>query len=421
MRVLHIADVHLDTPFPGRTEALRRRLKEASRAAFRSAVDLAISESVDVVVIAGDLFDGSRLSFDTERFLLEQMQRLRHASIQVVYATGNHDSAGTALRAHELPWPSNVVVASSHGPRRVPIPGPDGTTVGFVSAVGHETARETRDLSILFPEPQEGLPELAVLHTQVHRAEASERHDAYAPSSIERLRSAGYDAWALGHVHRRQTLERAPLISYSGNPQGRTFNETGPKGVQIIDLSERTLPVTHFHETGSVRFEIMQVRDLEGCTTLDRLVAEVARAWRRARAGEPGKPETEWVVRVELAGPCPLAPELAEPEDVKVLSEEIQASLGVLWVEVWARATHPVLALEEHLGRQDVLGEALRLIEHVRSGDETLDALDPGELAGIDRTDPGGRASYLRGLLDDGQVELLGRMLRDASSGGGAS
>ncbi len=76
MRFLHVADVHLDTSFAGRSEAVRRRLREASREAFRRAVDVALQEEVDAVLIAGDLFDGDRLSFETERFLLEQVGRL---------------------------------------------------------------------------------------------------------------------------------------------------------------------------------------------------------------------------------------------------------------------------------------------------------------------------------------------------------
>ena len=65
MRFLHVADVHLDTSFSGRSEAVRRRLRDASREAFRRAVDLAIREDVHAFLIAGDLFDGERLSFQT--------------------------------------------------------------------------------------------------------------------------------------------------------------------------------------------------------------------------------------------------------------------------------------------------------------------------------------------------------------------
>lgn len=148
MRVLHIADVHLDTPFPGRTESVRQRLQEASREALHRCFALAKRERVDVVVIAGDLFDGSRLSFGTERFLVDEMHGLDQAGIAVVYATGNHDSVGDGGRSSELEWPPNVTLAAGLPPTRVAIRGREGEVLGHVTAAGHGTSREMRDLSV---------------------------------------------------------------------------------------------------------------------------------------------------------------------------------------------------------------------------------------------------------------------------------
>jgi len=63
MRFIHIADVHLDTAFAGRSEDMRNRLRQASRDALARCVDLAVAAKVDAVLIAGDLFACSRLSF----------------------------------------------------------------------------------------------------------------------------------------------------------------------------------------------------------------------------------------------------------------------------------------------------------------------------------------------------------------------
>ena len=57
MRFVHVADVHLDTSFSGRSETVRNRLREASREAFRRAVDLAVREDAHAFLVAGDLFD----------------------------------------------------------------------------------------------------------------------------------------------------------------------------------------------------------------------------------------------------------------------------------------------------------------------------------------------------------------------------
>ncbi len=147
MRFIHIADVHLDTAFAGRSDGMRNRLRHAAREAFARCVDTAVGEQVDAVLIAGDLFDGGSLSFESERFLLTQLGRLSEVDIQVVYATGNHDP-GQGLRANGLDWPGNVTVIPGPDPVTVPVKGRAEDIVGHVTGAGHADARETADLSL---------------------------------------------------------------------------------------------------------------------------------------------------------------------------------------------------------------------------------------------------------------------------------
>ena len=419
MRLVHTADVHLDTPFPGRTEELRARLQAASRAAFRSVVQLALDERADALVIAGDLFDGERLSFSTERFLADEITRLGQAGVTVVYATGNHDAASVQPRTGVLDWPDNVALAAGPTPQRFPIFGDDERVAGYVTAIGHENPQVTDDLSLRLERRPSALPEVAVLHTQVHRARGSNRHEPYAPSELAHLMRAGYDYWALGHVHQRQTLWTDPLVCYSGNPQGRNFNETGPRGCLFVDLRDRSAPLRTFHETASVRFEILRVDGLDGLATLDALVRRVAQVWEGERSADPGASRTDWVVRVELEGPSPLAGALRDPEERATLSEEIGVAIDACWVEVWGQHTHAPVDIGAHSARDDALGEALRLIERLQDGAEPIEeVIDLAELAGVDAsagTDP---TAYARELLDGLPAEALTRLLDPATQEG---
>lgn len=54
-------------------------------------------------------------------------------------------------------------------------------------------------------------------------------HAAYAPCSLEDLRSKHYDYWALGHVHEHEVVSEDPYVVFPGNTQGRTIREAGPK------------------------------------------------------------------------------------------------------------------------------------------------------------------------------------------------
>lgn len=415
MRFLHLADVHLDTSFSGRSEPVRRRLREASRQAFGRAVDLAIREDVHAVLVAGDLFDGDRLSFQTERFLLDQARRLEEHGITVVYATGNHDPGSGAEGPRSLAWPTNVRVASDATPKRVTVHDRDGRPVGVVTAAGHATARVKDDLSRLLPSPpvrtQNTLPEVALLHTQVHSSLGAEAHHAYAPSELAFLRRAGFDYWALGHVHIQQRLCEDPPIVYAGILQGRTHTDQGARGATLVDLTDRSAPSIVFRPLAPVRWETVRVSGLAEVASLDALERRVEAVWRQAREDDPGAHDTEWMVRAVLEGPCPLWRELRTPEDRAVLSRELAPALGALDVTVVADRVHPVVPVEIHRGRVDVLGESLRLLDEVRTGAHRFDAVDAGALAGAPGEDPAAVDAYVRRLLDDVDGEVVARFL----------
>jgi len=415
MRFVHVADVHLDTSFAGRSESVRQRLRDASREAFRRAVDLAIREDVHAFLIAGDLFDGERLSFRTERFLLEQTARLGDHGITVVYATGNHDPGSPDTGPRSLPWPGNVHVAGDPTPRKVLVSDTSGEPVGYVNAVGHASTRESADLSRLLPRPTGELPEVGLLHTQVHSSLGASDHHSYAPSEVTYLLRAGYDYWALGHVHIRQMIADDPPIWYAGSLQGRTHADRGERGALLVDLSDRDAPAVSFRSLASVRWETVEVGHLDTVTSLDELERHVQIAWASQRTDDPGGNGTEWMARVILSGPCGLWSELRSEEDRVMLARELRDLLGVLEVVVDADGVHPVLDLEEHRTRMDVLGEALRLASTLRAGEGTLGGLDPSDLVGISSDDPAAIDRYVRELLGEIDGELAARLL-DTSS-----
>ncbi len=416
MRFLHVADVHLDTSFAGRTPAVRARLREASREAFRNAVDAAVRDDVHALLIAGDLFDGDRFSFQTERFLLQETERLGDNGITVVYATGNHDPGASDVGPRRMEWPKCVRVVPDATPRRILVHDHSGEAVGYVTAVGHATSRVAEDLSRLLPRPSRELPEVALLHTQVHASIGADEHHPYAPSDLTWLRHAGYDYWALGHVHVRQELSNDPPIWYPGSLQGKSHADQGVRGGLLVDLSDRSAPVVAFRPLAPVRWETVRVGGLDALGTLDELERHVMAAWRSAREGDPGTSATEWMVRVVLEGPSPLWSQLRDVEDQEVLGTELARLIGALDVTVAADAVHPVVPLDEHRPRTDVLGEALRLCGDLRRGESVLAHLEPGALAGLGSSDPAAMHAYVRRLLSDADGEIAAHLLEGPDS-----
>ena len=416
MRFLHAADVHLDSPCSSRSETVRHRLREASRLAFQRLVDLAISERVDAVLIAGDLFDDERLSFQTERFLLEQLNRLDKEGVPVIYATGNHDPGRAGLRSVDLPWPGNVTVARDRTAVRIEVRAADTTTGdgelrGVVTAAGHETAAESDDLSATFPSPEGRVAEVAVLHTQVVDSPGSAAHQRYAPSRLDSLRTSGHDYWALGHVHKRSALCEHPGIHYPGNLQGRTHGERGAKGCLLVEAHPGAPPVMEFKKLAPIQWEDVEIRDPFEATTLDALVETVAEGWEAVIDRETG---TDWIARIRISGATPLWRELSWDEDENHLRDELADRLGLLDLALEIGSVHPLVQAEEHRAREDVLGEALRLVQGVRSG-AVLPGLPRDELIGLD--DPERLQEYVAELLDTGEAEILSRMYKNVGEG----
>jgi DNA repair exonuclease SbcCD nuclease subunit len=389
-----MADAHLDTPFYGREEEMRRKLREATRQAFGAVAGEAINRHVDGLLIAGDLFDNELLSFTTERFLLEQMWRLREARIPVYYATGNHDPGRTNYRARHLGWPDNVHLFTGTTPRTVPV----GET-GWLTAAGHSTAREETDLASRFGPVRGDRPHVALLHTQVMSARGADLHDRYAPCSRSDLEELPFDYWALGHIHVRQRVFDDLPAWYAGNLQGRNPRETGPKGALYVEIEKGIPPEPEFLPLAPVVWDSIHLDCPETPRTLDELTRSLGSLLKERLDLEEGR---EHLVRVDLGGQSHLARELSIEGNLEELSELLRVELSVDWLELRPRDIVRPVPLEEYRGSATVLGKALELIERARADDELLKRLGPEELA----SRPGDRVEYLRSLLERGGRDL---------------
>ncbi len=408
-RFVHIADVHLDTPFLCRENLVRKRLREALRQAFARAVDLVLSERAHALLIAGDLFDNDLLSFTTEGFLLEQMARLREAGVPVFYATGNHDPGRTNYRAAHIPWPDNVHLFRSTSPETVPVRDAEGDIVGYVTGVGHVTARQAENLAQRFPSQQEP-GHVALLHAWV-RETSADPPDRCAPCSVEDLRGKGYAYWALGHIHSRHTVCIDPLACYPGNLQGRTPREIGVKGGLLVEVTGRSAQAT-FYPLSTVRWETAALDDLKEVSSS----AELHRRVKERLARVTSDDTAEFLLRVVLRGPCPLHRELGQEDNLEALATEIEAEVGALYVEVDADAILRPVEVDDHRDSVSVLGTLLALIDEARSDDELARRLAEEELAAVSEGEVADPVKYIRSLLVDLEEEAVARMVADDGS-----
>ena len=108
LRILHFADLHLDTPFSsmGRGSQISNERREGLRQVVKRTLSLARERSVDIVTVGGDLYNSDYVSRDTGQFLRQQFSEI--APIRVFIAPGNHDPYTRSSLYAEVDWPNNV-------------------------------------------------------------------------------------------------------------------------------------------------------------------------------------------------------------------------------------------------------------------------------------------------------------------------
>lgn len=325
---IHVADVHLDSPL----HKIRRldpsaakRLHQATRQSFAGVVDLALRRQVAAVVIAGDLFDGPVRDAGAALWVESQFKRLVQAGIQVVLIRGNHDSLSGAGKVAS--WPQGVCEFGSQSPS-THIVESAGLAIHGQSFGSH---METADLAAHYPAPRPGYFNIGLLHTSLAGGEG---HDTYAPTSTTVLENAGYDYWALGHIHNRnvESLAEQCFVGYSGNTQGRSIRETGPKGCYWVELEDGRLTHQEFVPTHSLQWEHVQLdvsqldylRDIE-----DSMVGALTPLLDDAAV-------SAMAVRVSLVGPTGLHAELSRPGTLAALTDRLAekiSEVGDVWLE----------------------------------------------------------------------------------------
>jgi hypothetical protein len=160
-----------------------------------------------------------------------------------------------------------------------------------------------------------------------------------------------------------------------------------------------------FKKLAPIQWEDLEVRDPSEATTLDALLEMIAEGWDGVTAGET---ETDWIGRIRISGATPLWRELSQDDDQNHLRDELTYRLGLLDLTLQFGSLYPVVRPDEHRARQDVLGQTLRLLQEVRSGDAGLTGLSPEQLLGLD--EPERLPEYVQELLDDVDADILTRM-----------
>ncbi len=409
LKLLHIGDVHLDTSFHSSDPQLRAILRDGLRRAFDNAIETCISEGVDALLIAGDLFDNDKLSFQTEQYLIKAFNKLADADIKVFYATGNHDPGDKSYRANMIKWPNNVHLFCEETAQEVKLLKGNGEAIATIVGVGHKSNREARNLIKLFPEGSIEMPYIGLVHAMVTNAGGVEKHDRYLPCTKEDLEEKGYSYWALGHIHIRQQIGQSQRIYYSGNLQGRHPRETGEKGGLLVTIDDFCNANVEFRSFSTLQWENIVVKDLNEIVNYHDL-KELLLLKLQQFIEEKGIRKS-LILRLELEGPCPLKEELMDSENLLQLQEDLKYGLSLLSIEIKTDGLlkpHNREALKEG---KHVLAKVLTCIEDLRASG-VQEGLETKFINKAIRSQQD-KELYITQLLESLEEEAIGRMVGD--------
>jgi len=382
---VHAADLHLDSPFRGSADArpaLKDRLQSATLGALERVVGHTIGAKADFLIIAGDLYDSKDRSLRALVAFRKQMERLAERNIPVFIVHGNHDPLNGWGSSFQLP--ANVM---TFGGRTDTEPFLRfGREVAQIVGVSYTRERVTDNLASSFTAPPDAPYSIAVLHANIgHQA----GHADYAPATVEDLVTAGFNYWALGHVHTRSILAKEPaMVVYPGNTQGRNPRESGPRGCYQVDVDTHGRAHLEFVDTSVVRWAHIEL-SIRDCADMDQLVDSMLREARNASAGFDGPT----VVRCTIRGNGVLHRDLQRDEMNEELCEVLQSVVVAESVRI---ATGPELDLESLARTETMVSDFLKVAERALDEPELRQRLADSLTALFRRRD--------MPALDDGRV-----------------
>lgn len=318
MRLLLTADIHLGAPI--RSAALRNPelgagLRQASRDSLSDIVALAVSEAVDVLVLAGDIFDTGAPDLKARAFLTAQLARAAAAGIETVLIRGNHD----ALLDH--------TAQGALGPRihlldrARPTVEIGGT---FFHGLSFEAGHHRKSLLPLYPAPRPEGRNVGLMHSSL---EGAPGHDPYAPCAEADLMGFGYDLWCLGHIHAPFERRAGDVLAVMpGIPQPRHFGERRGGKVALVTLDPGAPPALEWRPVARLGFALARL-DLSAAPDQTAVAAALRDAF---AAAQDHKRET--ALRLEV-----ISPRLGSA-DLTALANEIAADVERVHLDKVKRA-----------------------------------------------------------------------------------
>ncbi len=228
VKILHCADIHIGAAhsFLGANSDSRRF---ETLITFENIMDLGVKNNVDIIAIAGDLFDTDNLEDSFSQAVIDKIAAV--SPIKVVYCAGNHDPLNSNSPFIGTDLPENLYVLPAND-TCFTFDDISARVYGRSFETAHLKGEEQFSLSV----PQDDYINILVQHGEL-KSDLNSDYNAITPRFIK---NSGMDYIALGHIHKHTPVGKIENVSfaYPGCPEGQGFDELSEKGVYLGEISK---------------------------------------------------------------------------------------------------------------------------------------------------------------------------------------
>ena len=353
IKIIHAADIHLDSPFRMEDMLKAQARKNELRAAFSSLIYWVKTEAADALLIAGDLFDSPHPAPDTVEFVMTQFRLIPNCRIFI--APGNHDFySGDSVYA-KYTFPENVTVFDSTALSSVTMTAASGETVNVYGYAFTSPILDVNPFASLSLEKSDEI-NLICAHGNLGTQEGKD-----CPITLAEIRATHADYVALGHIHNSPGIKKidTTYFGYSGSLEPRSFNDRGERGAYKIEIRKNAGVAAcrpAFFRLAK-RIYAIDMLDLSGYKTYDTVVSAINEYIKARGYG------ADTLLRLEITGTLP--PEL--DTSPKKLAATVT---GLFYCEIVDR-TVPTFNLEALKKDPTLRGDLVRtLLPMLESNDE---------------------------------------------------
>lgn len=247
IKILHTADIHLDSPFTAFSPSAAEKRREAVRRSFLRLIEKAREEQVQLFLISGDLFDTEFATRDTALMLKNAFLSLPSCAFFI--SPGNHDPFTPASVYATADFPDNVHLFKDRQCVELKDLGVRIFGYGFTSSLYGESTVTGYDV------PDDGMINILVCHGDMSGVLSSN-----GPITKREIGESRFDYVALGHIHKGTGVcnENGVFYAYPGCLCGRSFDETGIKSA-LVGTVEKGKADLRSVSVAEMRYEVIDV------------------------------------------------------------------------------------------------------------------------------------------------------------------